>query len=124
MTEPRELKWLREYSNGRRELKENALKNNSLPDYANFDLEFWKKIYEEGKQTGVTEATKELQEENEELQAKWLSESYEKAKLVEQIEKMKCGQNCKHSYLYQEDRKCKFTYCDCINCKDEWELAE
>lgn len=41
--------------------------------------------------------------------------------LEAQIEKMKCGQNCKHSYLYQEDRKCKFTYCDCINCKDKWE---
>ena len=35
------------------------------------------------------EATKELQEENEELQQKYLSESYEKAKLVKQIEKMK-----------------------------------
>ena len=45
-------------------------------------------------------------------------------RLLERIEKMKCGQNCKHSYLYQEDRKCKFTYCDCINCKDKWELAE
>ena len=40
------------------------------------------------------------------------------------IDTMKCGQNCKHSYLYQEDRKCKFTYCDCINCKDKWELCE
>ncbi len=44
--------------------------------------------------------------------------------LEAQIEKMKCGQNCKHSYLYQEDRKCKFTYCDCINCKDKWEIKE
>lgn len=44
--------------------------------------------------------------------------------LEKQIEKMKCGQNCKHSYLYQEDRKCKFTYCDCTNCKDKWELKE
>ena len=44
--------------------------------------------------------------------------------LEAQIEKMKCGQNCKHSYLYQENRKCKFTYCDCINCKDKWELAK
>ena len=35
---------------------------------------------------GIELATKELQEENEELQAKWLSESYDKAKLVEQIE--------------------------------------
>lgn len=52
-TEPKELKWLREYSNSKRELKENALKNNSLPDFAGFDLEFWKKIYEEGKQDGL-----------------------------------------------------------------------
>lgn len=44
--------------------------------------------------------------------------------LEQQIEKMKCGQNCKHSYLYQEDRKCKFTYCDCINCKDKWEMKQ
>lgn len=52
------------------------------------------------------------------------AESREKRidELEAQIEKMKCGQNCKHSYLYQEDRKCKFTYCDCINCKDKWEL--
>lgn len=55
MTEPKEIKWLREYSNGRKELKENALKNDSLPDFANFDLEFWKKIYEEGKQAVATE---------------------------------------------------------------------
>ena len=55
MTEQKEIKWLKEYSNGRKELKENALKNNSLPDIANFDLEFWKKIYEEGKQAGATE---------------------------------------------------------------------
>lgn len=46
------------------------------------------------------------------------------ADLEEQIEKMKCGQNCKYSYLYQEDRKCKFTYCDCLNCKDKWEMKE
>lgn len=48
----------------------------------------------------------------------------ENGKLKDQIEKMKCGQNCKHSYLYQEDRKCKFTYCDCTNCKDKWEIKE
>ena len=29
------------------------------------------------------------------------------AELEAQIEKMKCGQNCKHSYLYQENRKCR-----------------
>lgn len=59
---------------------------------------------------GAEIATKELQEENK--------------KLKKQIEKMKCGQNCKYSYLYQEDRKCSFTYCDCINCKDKWEFGK
>ena len=62
-TEPKELKWLREYSNGRKELKENALKNNSLPDFASFDLEFWKKIYEEGKQAGATELQEEMKKD-------------------------------------------------------------
>ena len=64
-TEPKELKWLREYCNGRKELRENALKNNSLPDFAGYDLEFWKKIYEEGKQAGATEETKETKEARE-----------------------------------------------------------
>ena len=53
---------------------------------------------------------------------KWYGDEKRITELEAQIEKMKCGQNCKHSYLYQEDRKCKFTYCDCINCKDKWEL--
>ena len=71
----------------------------------------------------------ELEKENAELKAdndarKFAMAMSEKVEmqLREQIEKMKCGQNCKHSYLYQENRKCKFTYCDCINCKDKWEL--
>ena len=62
-TEPKELKWLREYSNGRRELKENALKNGCLLDFANFDLEFWKNIYEEGKQAGATELQEEMKKD-------------------------------------------------------------
>lgn len=48
------------------------------------------------------------------------------AELEAQIEKMKCGGNCKHLYHVNTggcyDAKCDFTYCDCINCKDEWEL--
>ena len=74
----------------------------------------------------------ELEKQNKELQAELdyaknnclFSDCDRVARLEKQIEKMKCGQNCKHSYLYQEDRKCKFTYCDCINCKDKWELSE
>jgi len=48
------------------------------------------------------------------------------AELEAQIEKMKCGGNCKHLYHVNTggcyDAKCDLTYCDCINCKDEWEL--
>lgn len=48
------------------------------------------------------------------------------AELEAQIEKMKCGGNCKHLYHVNTggcyDAKCDLTYCDCTNCKDEWEL--
>lgn len=44
-----------------------------------------------------------------------------------QIEKMKCGGNCKHLYHVNTggcyDAKCDLTYCDCTNCKDEWEFG-
>ncbi len=46
--------------------------------------------------------------------------------LEAQIEKMKCGGNCEHLYHVNTggcyDAKCDLTYCDCINCKDKWEL--
>ena len=48
------------------------------------------------------------------------------SELEAQIEKMKCGGNCKHLYHVNTggcyDAKCDLTYCDCTNCKDEWEL--
>lgn len=72
------------------------------------------------------ELYKELQEQLDEYDLEMgLHRCHERIEELEaQIEKMKCGQNCKHSYLYQEDMKCEFTYCDCINCKDKWELKE
>lgn len=75
----------------------------------------------------------ELEEKNAELKADndarkfamVMSEKVEK-QLREQIEKMKCGGNCKHLYHVNTggcyDAKCDLTYCDCTNCKDEWEL--
>lgn len=51
----KEIEWLMKYNNGRKELKENALRNGSLPDYASFDLEFWKEIYKDGYITGGKE---------------------------------------------------------------------
>lgn len=49
-------------------------------------------------------------------------------KLRAQIEKMKCGQNCKHEYWVNTggcyDQKCRFTGLDCVNCKDKWEMKE
>ena len=62
-----------------------------------------------------------VKEENEQLQQKWLESEYEKSKLVSQIEKVKCCENCKHSY---HDR---YHTLQCIrNCInfDKWELAE
>lgn len=51
-----------------------------------------------------------------------------KREYEEQIKKMKCGENCKHSYNVNTggcyDMKCRLTYCDCINCDDKWELAK
>lgn len=48
------------------------------------------------------------------------------SELEAQIEEMKCGGNCKHLYHVNTggcyDAKCDLTYCDCTNCKDEWEL--
>lgn len=48
--------------------------------------------------------------------------------LKAQIEQMKCGGNCKHLYHVNTggcyDTKCDLTYCDCINCKDKWEIKE
>ena len=72
--------------------------------------------------TEQLKANADYQIEGRDLEIKELCDENEQLKA--QIEKMKCGQNCKHSYLYQEDRKCKFTYCDCINCKDKWQLKE
>lgn len=66
----------------------------------------------------------ELKDLNEALKQERLEALHRNNNYMAQIEKMKCGQNCKHSYLYQEDMKCKFTYCDCINCKDKWQLKE
>lgn len=142
-TEPKEIKWLREYSNGRKELKENALKNGSLPDFAGFDLEFWKKIYEEGKHAGAElreKRIKELKSKVAELECvieedgKAIKELLplikENAKLKEQIEEMKLCQNCKFEDNDFLEKPC----CDCIRClgenikrkgnADKWEIKE
>lgn len=76
---------------------------------------------------GAEPREKQIQIDAEQIRAlqKQNGELTDKVKELEaQIEKMKCGQNCKHSYLYQKDRKCKFTYCDCVNCKHKWEIKE
>ena len=40
--------------------------------------------------------------------------------LEQQIEKMKCGQNCKHLYV----NLCDLNFRTCSNCKDKWEIKE
>lgn len=71
-------------------------------------------------------ANKEVKEENELLQQKWLESEYEKSKLVSQIEKMKCCANC--DYWFDMDSTCelhKETIADFMidcDCKD-WKCA-
>lgn len=48
--------------------------------------------------------------------------------LEDMTEKMKCGENCKHSYYANTygcyDMKCEFTNCDCLHYKDRGEMKE
>ena len=44
----------------------------------------------------------------------------ENEQLKQQIEKMKCGQNCKHLYI----NLCDLNFRTCSNCKDKWEIKE
>lgn len=57
---------------------------------------------------------KELQEENEQLK--------------QQIEKMKCCENCKHHSFWGNELKCNLLDYDaefeCLKSKNKWELAE
>lgn len=54
--EIKELEWLERYSEGKKELRRKAQEQGCLPDYANFDLEFWREIYREGKEAGAKES--------------------------------------------------------------------
>ena len=64
--------------------------------------------------------TDELNEKTKDL----LNANHRIEQLEQQIEKMKCGQNCKHEYWVNTggcyDQKCRFTGLDCTNCKDKW----
>lgn len=46
----REILWLKEFSEGKKKLREEAEKDNKLPDYAGFCLVFWNKIYKQGRE--------------------------------------------------------------------------
>ena len=66
----------------------------------------------------------ELEQENNKLLDVINNQDVKIADLEQQIEKMKCGQNCKHEYWINTggcyDQKCRFTGLDCTNCKDDW----
>ena len=65
---------------------------------------------------------KELEEENEQLQQKWLDSEYEKSKLVSQIQKMKCCGNCRLRGAECVALEHQGIICD--KTRDKWELAE
>ena len=76
---------------------------------------------------GAKPREKQIQIDAEQIRAlqKDKGELTDKVKeLKAQIEKMKCGGNCKHEYWKNTggcyDQKCRFTGLDCTNCKDKW----
>ena len=89
----------------------------------------------------ATKVTNKLQEELEKWKAEWqeqvqkaTDEGYartqlqiENGKLKEQIEKMKCCENCKHHHFMGDELKCYLDYdteFECLKTKQNWELAE
>lgn len=81
----------------------------------------------EGRDIKIKELELELTVQKDQLQEETNlhlhAEEYIKS-LEQQIEKMKCGQNCKFEYWINTggcyDQKCRFTGLDCTNCKDKW----
>lgn len=69
---------------------------------------------------GFIAGAKEVQKENEQLQQKWLESEFEKSKLVSQVEKMKCCENCKHPTKDSTGCCCPFA-ASCRN-RSLWEM--
>lgn len=61
-----------------------------------------------------------IEKENQQLKQKWLESEYEKSKLVSQIEKMKCCQNCK--LRGAECVALEYQGILCGKTRDKWEL--
>ena len=75
---------------------------------------------------------------NKESGGNWLDKYYltdllvmfateETKELQEQIEKMKCCENCKHHHFMGDELKCYLDYdteLECLKTKQNWELAE
>lgn len=82
-------------------------------------------VFQDKSWVRLTEYQK-VKEENESLQQKWLESEYEKSKLVSQIEKMKCCENCKHHSFWGNELKCNLldydTELECLKSKNKWEL--
>ena len=65
----------------------------------------------------------QLKQENEQLQQKWLDSEYEKSKLVSQIKKMECCENCDGwDYIPNTgERDCIET---CCSNRSNWRLRD
>lgn len=99
------------------------------------DLELYRKEDDKPKYIRIKEAylagalprEKHIEIDAEQIRAlqKQNGELTDKVRELEaQVEKMKCGQNCKFEYWKNTggcyDQKCRFTGLDCTNCKDKW----
>lgn len=78
-------------------------------------------IFQDKSWVRLTEYQK-AKEECEQLQQKWLESDYEKSKLVSQIEKMKCCENCR--IRGAECVALEHQGILCGKTKNKWELAE
>ena len=72
---------------------------------------------------GYKQCKREIQKENEQLQQKWLDSEYEKSKLVSQIKKMECCENCDGwDYIPNTgERDCIET---CCSNRSNWRLRD
>ena len=89
------------------------------------------RAYSTGSRVGITEATKELQEDLEHKKIAIKTRNKRIKNLEAQIEKMKCCNNCKYRCYMDWKSKCCFDMSEIrdienpVTCKcEKWELAE
>ena len=113
------------------------VKNEDYDEYGR--LLYRSKEIKEAFLAGLEVGKEKVKEEEAELQQKWLEESFEKSKLVkenaelkEEIEKMRCCENCKYNSYWGNELHCNYGLKEAlqedklVECRemDKWEIKE